>query len=187
MPSAIPARRLQHSGKAETTSFPWPQLSILGMFPYPTGNAGPIYCRSNATACHYLTFSFHCLPIASQVTFGLTSTLSSSVMSHLRANRLHVHLPLRLLHGYILQRYLRHPPDCNLCWHGHLRIYFRRVLVRCGLGSDQRQGGKEAGPSCRTGRNSAEYAGIRGFSKSTSCVIRASLGRIAQWVRPPEA
>ena len=187
MTSAISARRVQHGSKASTAPFPWQQLSILGMSPCPAQNADHIHCQRRPIARHYLTALLHHFPLPLQPTFELTSTFPISIMPHLRANRLHVHLSLRLLHGHILQGYLRYPPNCNLCWYGHLRIYFRRVLVRCCLGSDQRQGGKEAGSSCWTGRNSAQHAGIRIRSESASCASRASPGRTAQWVRARRA
>ena len=119
-----------------------------------------------------------------QIMYWLTSTFSTSLMSHLRANSLHVHLSLRLLHDHILQRNFRAPSNCNLRGNGHLLVRLRRVLIRGRLGSYQRQGGKEASPSCWVGRNSAQYAGIRLCSKFANCLTRAGPRRVAQRVSP---
>lgn len=134
---------------------------------------------SNVLACQHSKLLPDRCQSSLRVTHWLISTHSISVSSYLGTNSLHVHLSLRLLHDLVLQHHLRRPPNCNLRWNGHLFIYLRRIFIRFLLGSLKRQGGKEAGTSCWTGRNSAQYAGIRFCSKFAGCTSRASLGRIA--------
>lgn len=185
MTSTIPARQLRQVAKAQTAPFPTKQLVILGKSPPPSINTVQKHLRFDDIACRpiELAASSYSIVIAHR---WLISTLPISLMSHLRAHRLHVHLPLRLLHGLVFQYHLRHPPNRNLRRNGHILICLRRVLIRCRLGSDQRQGGKETSASRWSGRDSAQYAGIWICSKPASCARGASLGRIAQWVRPDQ-
>lgn len=181
MTPATSARRLQRADNAQRAPFPSKQLFILGMSP------SPLTCGEQFETIHYRTSALtnagaRCFTIFSKHALANINPPPISVMSHLRADRLHVHLPLRLLYDPVLQNHLRHPPNSSLRRNGHLRICLRRVLIRGCLGSDQRQGGKEAGPSCWISRHSAQYVGVWIRSKSASCAGRASPGRITQWV-----
>lgn len=179
MTSSKPARQLQHVGMAQSVPFPWKKIFILGTSPFPSRRAVQGHVQSNVIACqHPSPLLGHCQS-SPQSTYWLTSTLSISVSPYLGTNSLHVHLPLRLLHDLVLRHHLRRPPNRNLRWNGHVLIYLCRVCIRFLLGSLKRQGGKEAGASCWTGRNSAQYAGIRICSKFAGCASRASLGGTA--------
>lgn len=187
MTSSIPARQLQHVGKAQTVPFPWKKIFILGMSPFPSSRAVQSHPPSKVIACpHSSSWLDHFQP-SLQTTYWLTSTLSISVSSYLGTNSLHVHLSLRLLHDLVLRYYLRCTPNRNLCWIGHLFVHLRRIFIRFLLGLVERQGWKKAGTSFWIGRNSAQYAGIRICSKFAGCTSRASPGRTAQWVRAHEA
>ena len=100
MASTIPPRQLQHGAKAQTSSFPYRQLFILGMFSLSSEESGskPLSIQGLGSLLRHSASSLHS-------TNELTSKLSISLVSHLRANRLHVHLPLRLLHDHILQHH----------------------------------------------------------------------------------
>lgn len=135
MTSSIPARQLQHVGMPQSVPFPWKKIFILGMSPFPFRRALQSHTPSNAIACQNPSSLFDHCQSSLQITCWLISILSISVSSYLGTNSLHVRLSLRLLYDLVLRHHLRRPPNCNLCWNGHLLIYLRRVCIRFLLGS----------------------------------------------------
>jgi hypothetical protein len=138
MRTSTPPHRRQHVNGTKTVPFPSQQLFVLGTSPLSV----------TVETSRWWSMDCLCLPPSPQrmtprsmACFSkLTMTdvfLLPSTLSDLRTNRLHVHLPLRLLHDPILRHHLRYSSNCNLCRHGHFCLRFRRVLIWRRMGSNQ--------------------------------------------------
>lgn len=104
-------------------------------------------------------------------------------MSTLRTNRVHVHLPLRLLHGLFLQHFPRSRANSLLRRPRHVGLCPGRILDFCAVGSTERQDWEETSLVDGLGRDWTEYATLWLLAKSDDCSDCSSAWRNAERVR----
>jgi hypothetical protein len=111
------------------------------------------------------------------------STNDSSTMQNMRANCLHVHLPVRILHDPGLRHRKGRERTLHVRGHDHVVLCVRRMHQRNFLGPSQRSDWTEASAARRPLWHRTQHDTVWFRKKSTNGNGRSGSRRFAQWVR----